>query len=165
VTEDLNTPELETLARYLEAYRRVVLWKLDGLDDEALRRPLVPSGTSLLGLVKHLAYVERYWFQRVIAGRDVHVPWIDGDPDGDWRLGPDERGEDVVAFYEAEVAESRRIHAALADPDHTVDEHGQPVSVRRILIHLVEEVARHAGHADVIRELIDGTTGAFPEDG
>jgi uncharacterized damage-inducible protein DinB len=162
VTQDLNTPELETLARYLDAYRDVVLWKLEGVDDEAARRPLVPSGTSLLGLIKHLAYVERYWYQRVIAGRDVAVPWRDGDPGGDWRIDPAETGDDVVALYQAEIAESRRIHAELTDPDVTVEEDGVPVSVRRILVHMVEEIARHSGHADIIRELIDGTTGSFP---
>jgi uncharacterized damage-inducible protein DinB len=164
MTEDLNTPELETLARYLDAYRRVMLWKLEGLDDEELRRPLVPSGTSLLGLIKHLAYVERYWFQRVVAGRDVSVPWLEGDEDADWRLDADASRDVVVAFYEAEVAESRRIHAGLTDPDLTVDEDGDAVSVRRILVHMVEETARHAGHADIIRELIDGATGTFPND-
>jgi uncharacterized damage-inducible protein DinB len=164
VSRDLNTPELETLARYLDAYRQVVLWKLDGVDDEAVRRPLVPSGTSLLGLVHHLAYVERYWFQRVIAGRDVPIPWLDGDPDGDWRLDDQATREEVVALYEGEVAESQRIHAALTDPDATVDEHGEAVSVRRILVHMVEEIARHAGHADILRELIDGETGTFPGD-
>ena len=162
MTHDLNTPELETLARYLDAYRQVVLWKLEGVDDEAARRPLVPSGTSLLGLVKHLAYVERYWYQRIIAGRDVAVPWLVDDPDGDWRIDTAETREDVVALYEAEVAESRRIHAQLTDPDVTVEEDGLPVSVRRILVHMLEEIARHSGHADIIRELIDGTTGTFP---
>lgn len=134
-----------------------------GVDDEAVRRPFVPSGTSLLGLVKHLAHVERYWYQRVIAGRDVAVPWMDGDTGADWRFDASETRADVVAFYEAEVAESRGIHAGLTDPDATVDEDGEPVSVRRILIHMVEEVARHCGHADIIRELIDGTTGNMPE--
>jgi uncharacterized damage-inducible protein DinB len=162
MTDDLNTPELETLARYLDAYRQVILWKLEGVDEEAARRPRVPSGTSLLGLVKHLAYVERYWFQHVIAGRDVPIPWLEEDDDEQWRLPPEQTVDDVIAFYEAEVAESRRIHAQLTDPDLTVEEDGEQVSVRRILIHMVEEVARHAGHADIIRELIDGSTGAFP---
>jgi uncharacterized damage-inducible protein DinB len=162
---DLNTPELETLCRYLDAYRRVVPWKLEGLDDEAARQAAVPSGTSLAGLLKHLAFVERYWFQRVIAGRDVPVPWPDGDEDTDdeWRVGPGEHLADVVALYEREVAESRRIQAELTDPEATVEVDGEPVSVRRILIHMVEEVARHAGHADILREQLDGATGQFPD--
>lgn len=161
---DLNTPELETLARYLDGYRNVILWKLEGLDDDQVRRRLVPSATSLLGIVKHLAHVERYWFQRVIAGRDVDIPWIDSaDDDPDWQIPPDESTADVIAFYEAEVEESRRVQAGLDDPDALVREETEQVSVRRILIHMVEETARHAGHADILRELIDGTTGVFPE--
>jgi uncharacterized damage-inducible protein DinB len=162
---DLNTPEIETLGRYLDAYRQVLPWKLEGVGDEAARRAGVPSGTSLAGLLKHLAYVERYWFQRVIAGRDVPVPWHDEGPDtvDDWHVGPDEQLADVVALYEREVAESRRIQAELTDPEATVEVEGEPVSVRRILIHMVEEVARHAGHADILREQIDGATGQFPD--
>lgn len=162
MAQDLNTPELETLARYLDGYRRVVLWKLEDLDEASLRRSFVPSGTSLLNIVKHLGYVERYWFQRVIAGCDVALPWLDGDPDGDWHLDDDETRDDVVAFYEGEIAESRRIQDELTDPDALVEEDGDLVSVRRILIHMVEEIARHAGHADIIREQIDGSTGVFP---
>lgn len=164
MADDLNTPELPTLARYLDGYRRVILWKLEGLDDAAVQRPMVPSGTSLLGIVKHLAHVERYWFQRVIAGRDdVHVSWLDGgDEDGQWHLAPGETRQDVLDLYDREVEESRRIHAALTDPDQLVEGDGELVSVRRILIHMVEEIARHAGHADILRELIDGTTGVFP---
>jgi uncharacterized damage-inducible protein DinB len=164
MAEDLNTPELQTLARYLDVYRRVMLWKLDGVDFEAARRPMVPSGTSLLGLVKHLAYVERYWFQAIIAGHDVHIPWRDGDEDDvEWRIGEDESMDDVIALYEREVAESQQIHAALTDPDLLVEEDGEQVSVRRILLHMLEEIARHAGHADILREQIDGATGTFPD--
>jgi uncharacterized damage-inducible protein DinB len=161
---DLNTPELETLGRYLDAYRRVVPWKLEGLDDAAACRAVVASGTSLAGLLKHLAFVERYWFQRVIAGRDVSIPWLDDEATGDdWRVGSGEDVADVVTFYEREVAESRRIQAGLSDPEATVEVNGELVSVRRILIHMVEEVARHAGHADILREQIDGATGQFPD--
>jgi uncharacterized damage-inducible protein DinB len=164
-TDDLNTGELETLARYLDGYRDVIVWKLEGLDEEQVRRRLVPSLTSLLGIVKHLAFVERYWFQRVIAGRDVSIPWLDDDgwEDAQWHLSDEETIAEVVGLYETEIAESRRIHSALDDPDLLVNVDGDPVSVRRILIHMVEEVARHAGHADILRELIDGTTGVFPE--
>lgn len=159
---DLNTPEIETLTRYLDAYRRVVVWKLEGLDEAQVRRRLVPSATSLLGIVKHLAYVERHWFQRVIAGREVEIPWSDDDPDADWNIDDDETTADVVAFYEAEAEESRRILAEIDGPDHLCRVNDDEVSLRRILVHMVEETARHAGHADIIRELIDGTTGVFP---
>jgi uncharacterized damage-inducible protein DinB len=165
VTQDLNTSELDVLARYLETYRRVMRWKLDGVDEAAAREPLVPSGTSLLGLVKHLAYVERYWFQRIIGGIDVPIPWLEGDDDADWRLDDDEDAAAVLAAYEREAEESRRILSDVTDPDATVEAEGEQVSVRRILVHMVEETARHAGHADILRELIDGATGDFPEPG
>jgi uncharacterized damage-inducible protein DinB len=164
MTDDLNTPEIETLARYLDGYRNVIAWKLEGLDGEQARRRLVPSATSLLGIVKHLGYVERYWFQRIIAGRDVEIPWMGSEGDDiDWQIQPDESIADVIAFYEAEAEESRRILAAIDGPDQLCRVDDDEVSVRRILIHMVEETARHAGHADIIRELIDGTTGVFPE--
>jgi uncharacterized damage-inducible protein DinB len=161
MAEDRNTPELETLARYLDTYREVMVWKLDGVDDPDLRRPMVPSGTSLLGLIKHLGHVERRWFQRAIAGRDIELPDF-GDANPEWRIEPGESRDEVVAFYHREVEESRRILAEVTSPDQLVDVDGEPVSVRRILIHMVEETARHAGHADILRELIDGTTGTFP---
>jgi uncharacterized damage-inducible protein DinB len=160
VAVDLNTPELETLARYLDTYREVVVWKLDGLDEEAARRTLVPSGTSLLNIVQHLGYAERYWFQRVLAGRDVELPWEDGDDiDADWRVDPEATIADVVAFYDGEIGESRRILADFDDPGALVPRGDEDISVRRVLVHMVEETARHAGHADIIRELIDGSAG------
>ncbi len=165
MAEDLNTPELETLARYLDRYREVVVWKLDGVDEERAKQPLVPSGTSLLGIVKHLVFVERFWFQTILAGEDGDLPWSEEDPDADWRVEPDESLADIVALYEAEIAESHRVQDGLTDPDGLVaGPDGEPVSVRRVLIHLVEEIARHAGHADILREQIDGTTGCFPGD-
>lgn len=161
----MNTPELETLGRYLDTYRDVVKWKLVGVTDEDARRPIVPSGTSLLNVVKHLAYVERWWFQAVIAGDDVDIPWHD-DPDADWRLESEDTIASVVALYDAECAKSRAILDVLDDPDELRDREGRdPVSIRRILIHMVEEVARHAGHMDIARELIDGATGDFPGEG
>jgi uncharacterized damage-inducible protein DinB len=164
MTEDRNTPEIDTLARYLDAYREVMVWKLDGVEEADLRRPMVASGTSLLGLVKHLAFVERRWFQAAIAGRDVDLPDFGDGSRTEWVIAPDETRDDVVALYHREVDESRRILAEVAGPDDLVDVHGEPVSVRRILIHMVEETARHAGHADILRELIDGATGTFPWD-
>ena len=101
MTED-NRPEppstggeREMLAGFLDFQRATLLWKLEGLDDEQLRRAMVPSGTSLLGLVKHLAYVERSWFQGVWDGQEVSFPWTKEDPDADWRIEPDETVEQV----------------------------------------------------------------------
>jgi uncharacterized damage-inducible protein DinB len=151
--------EAGTLAGFLDFHRATLLWKLEGLDDEPLRRPMVPSGTSLLGLVKHLAYVERWWFQQVWAGREVTYPWTDEDRDADWRVEPDETTEDILALYRGECDRSREIVAASASLDE-VGHHPRGERSRRwILVHMIEETARHNGHADILREQLDGVTG------
>lgn len=151
--------EKESLRVSLDRHRDVVLWKLDGLDDEQLRRRVVPSGTSLLGLVKHLAAVEYSWFCQTFGVETEPLPFSDEDPDADLRVEPHESTADVLSFYAR----------ARAASDQVIDDHdvadlgtawfGDPVSLRWVLIHMVEETARHAGHMDVVRELIDGTTG------
>jgi uncharacterized damage-inducible protein DinB len=151
--------EAETLSGFLDFQRATLLWKLEGLDDEQLRRAMVPSGTSLLGLVKHLAYVERSWFQRVWAGQEVSFPWTEEDPDADWRIEPDETTKDILALYEGECARSREIAAAASDLGETAKARWGQVSRRWILTHMIEETARHVGHADILREQIDGATG------
>jgi uncharacterized damage-inducible protein DinB len=167
MTED-NRPEpphvgseAETLSGFLDFQRATLLWKLEGLDDEQLRRAMVPSGTSLLGLVKHLAYVERSWFQRVWAGQEVSFPWTQEDPDADWRIEPDETTEDIVALYNGECDRSRQIVAAASALDEAVvhPRWKEAVSRRWILTHMIEETARHVGHADILREQIDGVVG------
>ena len=100
--------EREMLAGFLDFHRATLLWKLEGLDDEQLRRAMVPSGTSLLGLVKHLAYVERSWFQGVWDGQEVSFPWTTEDPDADWRIEPGETTGDVLAFYKASATAAAR---------------------------------------------------------
>ena len=152
-------PERDLLATFLDYNRQTLLWKLSGLDDEAVRRRLVPSQTTLLGMVKHLAYVERWWFQRVFAGREVAFPWSERDPDADWRIEPGESTAEILALYEAETAISRRIMAEAASLDEIARLPGREQSLRWILVHMIEETARHVGHADVLRELIDGATG------
>ena len=132
--------EKQSLRVSLDRHRDAVLWKLEGLGDDDLRRAMAPSGTNLLGLVKHLAAVEYGWFC-------------------DLRVRPDETTEDVLAFY----------GRARAAADKAIDEleleatgaawFGDAVSMRWVLIHMIEETARHAGHVDIIRELIDGMTG------
>jgi uncharacterized damage-inducible protein DinB len=167
MTED-NRPEpphvgseAETLRGFLDFHRATLLWKLEGLDDEQLRRAMVPSGTSLLGLVKHLAYVERSWFQRVWAGQEVSFPWTQDDPDADWRIEPDETTEDILALYDGECDRSRQIVAAASALDEAVvhPRWKEAVSRRWILTHMIEETARHVGHADILREQIDGVVG------
>jgi uncharacterized damage-inducible protein DinB len=154
--------EAETLGGFLDFQRATLLWKLEGLDDEQLRRPMVPSGTSLLGMVKHLAYVERGWFQQVWAGQEITVPWTKEDADADWRIEPDETTKDVLALYDGECARSREIVAAASSLDEAVEHPRHPgwsMSRRWILTHMLEETARHVGQADILREQIDGATG------
>lgn len=152
--------ERTILLRSLTRHREAVLWKLDGLSDADLRRPLVPSGTSLIGLVKHLAAVEYGWFCETF-GREVE-PFtfdVDADPDSDMHAAPGETAEDIVAFYRRAVAAADASIAA-TDLDATGRSwHGDEVSMRWVIVHMIEEVARHAGHMDIIRELIDGATG------
>jgi uncharacterized damage-inducible protein DinB len=152
--------EREALAAWLDYHRATLLQKLEGLDDEQLRRPMVPSGVCLLGLVKHLTAVEHGWFVVVFARtgeRDLFVR-ADGS-EADFEIEEDENTESVVDGYLRACRRSREI-AAAASLDDTAPHprHGE-LDLRWILIHMIEETARHNGHADVIRELIDGVTG------
>ena len=151
--------EKESLRVALDRHRDAILWKLEGLDDEQLRRPMVPSGTSLLGLVKHLAAVEYGWFCDTF-GRDAEpLPFDDDDPDADLRIEPGETTEDVLAFYGRARAAADQAIDELDVEDIGTAWFGEAVTMRWVLIHMVEETARHAGHVDILRELIDGMTG------
>ena len=151
--------EKESLHISLDRHRDAVLWKLEGLDDAALRRAMTPSGTNLLGLVKHLAAVEYGWFCETFGRETEPLPFDDDDPDADLRVRPDETTQNILAFYgRARAAADRAIDELELDHTGTAWS-GQTVSLRWVLIHMVEETARHAGHADIVRELIDGTTG------
>src|SRR3954463_3346046 len=105
--------EKELLEAFLDFQRDTLLLKVSGLDEAALRKTHTPSGLSLLGLVKHLAYVERNWFQNRFLGRNLYVPWIgpNSNHDADFRFEPDDTAESLIAFFRAEVAESKRIVA------------------------------------------------------
>ena len=146
------------LNAWLDYHRATLLQKLQGLDDADLRRPLVSSGTSLLGIVKHLAYVERWWFCIVFAGQDLDVPWTEEDPDADWRIEPDDTTEEIIALYRRETARSKTC-IENAGGDDVARYPNSSKTLRWVLVHMIEETARHNGHADIIRELIDGSTG------
>ncbi len=154
----LTGPEHAMLEAFLDYHRATLLQKVAGVSDADLRRRLVPSLTTLLGLVKHLAYVERSWFQIAFAGEDLPVPWTEQDPDPDFRIEPDETTESILAFYREQVARSRAI-AATATLDEQAKGPGRECTLRWIMLHMIEETARHNGHADILRELIDGATG------
>lgn len=157
-------PGKDMLLAMLDNNRAIMAWKLAGLTREQAVRPAVASGTSLLGMVKHLAYVERWWFDDFFAGNDVEYPWSDGDPDADFRIEDDETIESVIALYEAAIARAKEITADAQMDDLSVrDRNGERRALRWIVAHMIEETARHAGHADIVRELIDERTGYYPE--
>ncbi|WP_433477940.1 DinB family protein [Spirillospora sp. CA-142024] len=151
--------EKESLKVSLDRHRDVVLWKLNGLDEERARRPMTPSGTSLLGLTKHLAAVEYNWFCETFGRETEPLPFDDDDPEADLRVEPDETMAGIVAFYERARAASDKVIDELDLDSRGTAWHGATVSLRWVLIHMVEETARHAGHMDILRELVDGATG------
>ncbi len=154
--------EREMLRAYLDFHRDTLAAKCAGLSDDDLRTPSVPpSGLSLLGLVRHMAEVERAWFRRVVDGQDVPLVWGEGwDFQAAYDASRSTRAE-AFAAWEAEVAHARRIEAAAPSLDVTgVDgRSGTEFSLRRVLLHVLQEYARHNGHADLVRERIDGVTG------
>jgi uncharacterized damage-inducible protein DinB len=151
--------EKESLRVALDRHRDAILWKLEGLDDEQLRRSMVPSGTSLLGLVKHVAAVEYGWFCDTFGREAEPLPFDDDDPDADLRVEPDETTADLLAFYGRARAAADRAIDEVGLEETGMAWFGEPVTMRWVLIHMVEETARHAGHVDILRELIDGVTG------
>ena len=157
-----HTKERAALRTVLDDYRRTVVWKLDGLSRDDAVTPRVPSGTSLLGVVKHLAYVERWWFQAVIGRRDPEFPWSEDDPDADWRIDDGESVEDIIDLFWAECTISNEILEGLESLDAEYQRRDEMLTARGIILHMIEEIARHAGHTDILRELADGTTGYWP---
>ena len=155
----LQGGEKESLQISLDRHRDVVLWKIDGVSDADLRRPMTPSGTSMLGLVKHLATMEYAWFCETFGRETEPLPFDEDDPQADTRVEPEESTEDIVAFYLRARSAADRSTAELDLDDTGTAWFGEKVSMRWVLIHMVEEVARHAGHLDILRELIDGSTG------
>jgi uncharacterized damage-inducible protein DinB len=153
-----NAAEKEMLLAFLEYHQQTTLIKIEGLDDEELQRSLVPSNLTLLGMVKHLGYVYRSWLQAVHRGEDVVVPWTEADPDADFRIEPTETTAGVIAFYQAEIRQANEIIRA-ASLDAPPRRLGRTESMRWIVVHLIEEHARHNGQADILREQIDGEIG------
>lgn len=157
--------ELATYREYLGNYRLTIAMKCEGMTPEQLaRRSVPPSDLSLLGLVRHLAQVEQHWFHRVLQGRphlDRH--YQGADPDGDFRGARAEADvvADAFSTWRAEMRQADQWLAALDEGElgrEVAYEHGT-AAVRDVLVHLIEEYARHAGHADLLRECIDGRTG------
>ncbi|GAA3107240.1 hypothetical protein GCM10017600_39760 [Streptosporangium carneum] len=156
--------EKQSLRVSLDRHRDAVLWKLEGLDDERLRRPMTPSGTNLLGLVKHLAAVEYGWFCQTFGRETEPLPFDEEDENADLRVEPHETTADIVEFYGRARAAADRVIDELEVEDVGTAWFGDTVSLRWVLIHMIEETARHAGHMDIVRELLDGETGDHSKD-
>lgn len=158
-----------TLIDYLQGARDAIVWKLDGLSDYDVRRPMTPTGTNLLGLVKHLASVELGYFGDTFGRPSgIDLPWhADGaDPNADLFATPDQSREWVVDLYRTAWA-----HAAVTFEECDLDTVGQvahwgnhPVTLHQILVHMTTETHHHAGHADILREMIDGAAGFLAAD-
>lgn len=151
--------EKESLQASLDRHREAVLWKVEGLDDASLRRSMTPSGTNLLGLVKHLAAVEYGWFCQTFGRETEPLPFSDEDPNADLRVEPHESTADILAFYARARAAADQVIADVDLEDTGTAWFGDAVTMRWVLIHMIEETARHAGHIDIVRELIDGRVG------
>jgi uncharacterized damage-inducible protein DinB len=154
------------LHRYLRTGREALVWKLDGLSEYDIRRPMTPTGTNLLGLIKHVASVELGYFGETFGRPSGEPqPWLadDAEPNADMWATADESREQIVDLYRRAWAHSDATIAALAlDAVGHVpwwpDDHSE-VTLHRILVHVIAETGRHAGHADIVRELIDGAVG------
>jgi uncharacterized damage-inducible protein DinB len=164
-TETSGTDERSILSDYLRRYRLTWQMKCADLDAEQLaRRSVPPSTMSLLGLVRHLAEVERSWFRRVMAGQDVPKLYCTADsPEGDWdgACADDAVVAQAWRTWRAEVAFAEEYLSQaddLATPPGTT-RRGETLPLRDILVHMIEEYARHCGHADLLRECIDGRVG------
>jgi uncharacterized damage-inducible protein DinB len=149
--------EREVLETFLDLYRTIVLRKLTGVDEDQARQRLVPSLTTLAGIAKHLASVEREWFQVVLARRPAGTSSTSAG--GDWNVGTDETIEGLLADYEQACEQSRETAARFILDDQMPHPRLGQVSLRWIYIHMIEETARHAGHADILREQTDGAVG------
>ena len=162
VDPPLSGDERATLVAFLDWHRDTLAWKCEGLSDDQLRLQASPPSTlSLLGLVRHMAEVERSWFQRTMMRRDVGLVYSD---ERDYQAAYDARGasvEEAFANWRAEIDKARTIEASISDLS-TLGYRAKSddwISLRWVLAHMIEEYARHNGHADFLREAIDGATG------
>jgi hypothetical protein len=161
---DEGAGEKAVLAAYLDRYRMTLEMKCEGLDSGQLaQRSVPPSTMSLLGLVRHLAGVEHAWFRRFIKGQQDLPRLYKSPDDGDWdfngAVADDAVVSDAWETWHAEVAHAREVYAGLDDLGAIVGPEGNQAEVRDVVVHMIEEYARHCGHADLLRERIDGRVG------
>lgn len=166
----IGEDEAGTLQGFLDFHRATLAWKCAGLDAEGMAATVEPSTMTLGGMLKHLALVEEHWFACTLRAREWSAPWdtVDwgADADWDWHSAAQDTPEQLIALWQSKVELSRAMVAeALADGGGLEQRAARPwadgraPSLRWILVHMVEEYARHNGHADLIREAIDGSTG------
>jgi uncharacterized damage-inducible protein DinB len=158
VDPDRLADERGALTQHLAYQRATLLSKVDGLDDESLRREMTASGLSLLGLVRHLTVTEHGWFLSIYGGEPD--PYDVGDDTAEFRVGADEPTDQVLALYRDTCERADAVVAAGGLDDVVTTPWGAEVNLRGILAHMVQETARHNGHADLMREAIDGVTGS-----
>ena len=162
-----NAGEREMLAGWLEHHRGILIWKCEGLTAEQLRqRAVLPSTLSLPGLVRHMAEVERGWFRQVFPGEDVPDLYDrSAGEDADFNVVDQADPAEAFHAFERECAASRQVVAQAPSLDvlskQASERTGQPWSLRWIITHMIEEYARHNGHADLLRERVDGSTGDY----
>lgn len=160
----LQADEVDTLRAFLDYQRATLLRQCDGLDATQLNTALPPSTMTLGGMLKHLAYVEDWWFGEIFGGGEPIAPWTgvdwDADNDWDWHSAVDDTPEQLRALFEESVMRSNAVLDAAASWDELSVKQsrrtGEQFSLRWMVVHMLEEYARHAGHADLIRESIDG---------
>ena len=161
--------EAEAVLAVLERNRRTFAWKTGGLDRGGLAATTAASSMTLGGLVKHMALVEADWLVVKLAGQAYGPPWdevdFDADPDWEWRTGAQDAPEDVYALWRSAVQRSRDVVAAVLREEgldgaaRFTGRDGRTASVREMLLDMIEEYARHTGHADLLRESVDGLVG------
>jgi uncharacterized damage-inducible protein DinB len=161
-----DTAERQALLACLDGQRAIVLAVVAGMAEEALRKPVLPSAWTPLGMLKHLGFAERHWFKRVMTGSVGELPWDEtpSEEEGRKPFTTELPTEVVFGFYQEQCAHANAIVAAtpLSAPPrgrHPGDPAGKICDLRRIILHMIEETARHAGHLDVVRELTDNRTG------
>ena len=162
-------PEDQALLAFLAAQRGAVLSIVAGLDEEAWQRPAAPSGWTPAGLVQHLGDAERHWFQGVVAGSNTELPWDQGRLPYDLEAAfvCDRPSAEVIGYYRHQCVRSDAVLAVTPLSAPPRGRHGDPAmdeppDVRWAVLHMIEETARHAGHLDIAREMVDGQTGLGP---
>ena len=157
--------ERDTLVNFLGYFRSVLIRKAVGLDSARLNTTVGATSITLGGLVKHMAFVEDHWFHSILAGNDYPEPWASADwdasPDWEFDTASDDSPAELLAQFRTSVARSDAALTTAHDVDMIAarQSRGEPTNLRWIMVHMIEEYARHCGHADLIRESIDGTTG------